>query len=196
MSDLPEFQRTLLAAIPRLRAFAIGLCGKTDGAEDLVQETLVRAWSSRTAFQPGTNMMAWLYTILRNAFYTEFRKRRHEVPDPEGALAATLASSPTQESHLDFQDFRVALAKLPEDQREALLLVGSSGLSYEEAAQICQCAVGTMKSRVYRARARLVALLSVNSAAQFRQDTVWEAALDTSGAVAGGVATRSSAVDY
>jgi RNA polymerase sigma-70 factor (ECF subfamily) len=191
VSGVPDFQHSLLAAIPRLRAFAIGLCGKTDGADDLVQETLVRAWANKTAFQPGTNLVAWLYTILRNAFYTEFRKRRHEVADTDGQFAATLASRPSQESHIEFQDFRAALAKLPDDQREALLLVGSSGLSYEEAAQICDCALGTMKSRVYRARTRLAAMLSVGVSERHREDSAWDAAVDAS---SGAVAT--SLVDY
>jgi len=178
MSGVPYFQHSLLAAIPHLRAFAIGLCGKTDGADDLVQETLVRAWANRTGFQPGTNLMAWLYTILRNAFYTEFRKHRHEVPDTDGQFAATLAHRPSQESHLEFQEFRTALAKLPDDQREALLLVGSSGLSYEAAAEICDCALGTMKSRVYRARTRLAAMLSVSATELQRQGSEWDAAVD------------------
>ncbi len=160
--NTPDVKRDLLAAIPRLRALAIGLCGKTDRAEDLVQETLMRAWANLSSFQPGTNIGAWLYTILRNEFYTELRKRRHEVPDPDGALAATLVSQPSQESRVDFQDLRLALAKLAPPQREAVLLVGASGLSYEEAAQMCNCAVGTMKSRVYRARMRLMMLLSVD----------------------------------
>jgi len=178
MSGAPDFQHGLLAAIPDLRAFAIGLCGRIDGADDLVQETLVRAWANRTGFQPGTNLMAWLYIILRNAFYTEFRKRRREVPDTDGQFAATLAHRPSQESHLGFQEFRAALAQLPDDQREALLLVGSSGLSYEEAAQTCECAVGTMKSRVHRARARLAAMLSVGATDLQRQGTEWDAAVD------------------
>jgi len=181
MTAEPDFQHSLLAAVPHLRAFAIGLCGKTDGADDLVQETLVRAWASQAAFQPGTNLMAWLYTILRNAFYSEFRKRRHEVADTDGQFAATLASRPSQESHIEFQEFRTALAKLPDDQREALLLVGSSGLSYEDAARICACALGTMKSRVYRARTRLAAMLSVNSADLHRRDAAWDAAVDANG---------------
>jgi RNA polymerase sigma-70 factor (ECF subfamily) len=181
MNGAPDFQHSLLAAIPHLRAFAIGLCGKTDGADDLVQETLVRAWASQAAFQPGTNLMAWLYTILRNAFYSEFRKRRHEVADTDGQFAATLANRPSQESHIEFQEFRVALAKLPDDQREALLLVGSSGLSYEDAAQICACALGTMKSRVYRARTRLAAMLSVNATDLHRRDAAWDAAVDANG---------------
>jgi RNA polymerase sigma-70 factor (ECF subfamily) len=191
MSEAPDFQHSLLAAIPHLRAFAIGLCGKTDGADDLVQETLLRAWANKTAFQPGTNLMAWLYTILRNAFYTEFRKRRHEVADTDGQFAAMLASRPSQESHIEFQDFRAALAKLPDDQREALLLVGSSGLSYEEAAQICDCALGTMKSRVYRARTRLAVMLSANTSERQRQDLAWDAVVDAPGGAA-----ASSLVDH
>jgi RNA polymerase sigma-70 factor (ECF subfamily) len=189
MSGVPDFQHSLLAAIPHLRAFAIGLCGRIDGADDLVQETLVRAWANKTGFQPGTNLMAWLYTILRNAFYTEFRKRRHEVADTDGQFAATLASRPSQESRIEFQEFRAALAKLPDDQREALLLVGSSGLSYEDAAHICDCALGTMKSRVYRARARLAVMLSVND--RHRQDATWDAVVDASSGTA-----ASSLVDH
>jgi RNA polymerase sigma-70 factor (ECF subfamily) len=159
MSDGQEFQQGLLTAIPRLRAFAIGLCGNTETADDLVQETLLRAWANQCSFRLGTNMMGWLYVILRNAFYAEFRKRRHEVADIEGKHAATLVTQPGQEGHIEFNEFRVALLKLPPDQRAALLLVGSSGLSYEEAAKICECAVGTMKSRVSRGRARMAVLL-------------------------------------
>jgi len=178
MTGVPDFQHSLLAAIPHLRAFAIGLCGKADSADDLVQETLVRAWANRAGFQPGTNLTAWLYTILRNVFYTEYRKRRHEVADTDGQYAAMQAHRPLQESHIAFQEFRVALAKLPDDQREALLLVGSSGLSYEEAAQICGCALGTMKSRVYRARVRLAATLSVSTTELHRQGSEWDAVVD------------------
>jgi RNA polymerase sigma-70 factor (ECF subfamily) len=178
MTDVPDFQHSLLAAVPHLRAFAIGLCGKADSADDLVQETLVRAWANRAGFQPGTNLTAWLYTILRNVFYTEYRKRRHEVADTDGQYAAKQAHRPLQESHIAFQEFRVALAKLPDDQREALLLVGSSGLSYEEASQICGCALGTMKSRVYRARVRLAAMLSVNTPELHRQGSEWDAVID------------------
>jgi RNA polymerase sigma-70 factor (ECF subfamily) len=159
MSNGQEFRQGLLTAVPRLRAFAIGLCGNTETADDLVQETLLRAWANQGSFSLGTNMMGWLYVILRNAFYAEFRKRRHEVADIDGKHAATLVTAPGQEGHIEFNEFRAALLKLPPDQREALLLVGSSGLSYEEAAKICECAVGTMKSRVSRARARLALLL-------------------------------------
>ena len=159
----PVLRGELLAAVPRLRAFAVSLCGRSDRADDLVQETLVKAWANLASFQPGTNLMAWLYTILRNEFYTEFRKRRHEVQDEDGVFAGRLTTSPTQEGHIEFQDFRAAMARLADDQREALILIGASGLSYEDAAQICGCAVGTMKSRVHRARFRLADLLSGRS---------------------------------
>src|SRR5580692_3315981 len=141
----PDVRQALLDAIPRLRALAIGLCGNGTQAEDLVQEALTRARANLSSFQPGTNMEAWLYTILRNEFYTYLRKRRREVPDPDGVFAATLVSAPAQEGHLNFQDLRVGLAKLAPPLREAILLVGASGLSYEDAAAMCHCAVGTMK---------------------------------------------------
>jgi RNA polymerase sigma-70 factor (ECF subfamily) len=163
--NLPEVKDALLAAIPRLRALAIGLCGRTDEADDLVQQALMHAWAHLSSFQPGTNMAAWLYTILRNEFYTTLRKRRREVPDPDGALAATLVTQPAQESRINFQEVRAALGKLAPAQREAILLVGASGMSYEEAAGLCGCAVGTMKSRVYRARVHLTELLSSPTAA-------------------------------
>jgi RNA polymerase sigma-70 factor (ECF subfamily) len=150
----------MLAAIPKLRAFAISLCGRTARADDLVQETLLRGWAHIGSFEPGTNLVAWLYTILRNEFYSEFRRLKREVPDPDGTHAATLTTRAVQEAHMEFLDFRAALAKLAADHREALILVGASGLSYEEAAQVCGCAVGTMKSRVNRARTRLAELLA------------------------------------
>jgi len=153
----------LVAAIPNLRAFAVSLCGSADRADDLVQETLVKAWSSLASFTEGTNLTAWLFTILRNIHYSDFRKRRREAPDPDGAIAARLVSLPAQNAHMDFLDFRTALQKLPLDQREALILVAASGLSYEEAAAICNCRPGTMKSRVNRARNRLAEVLSLRS---------------------------------
>lgn len=180
MNEPHDTKRDLLAAIPKLRAFAVSLCGRPDRADDLVQETLVRAWANMASFQPGTNMIAWLYTILRNEFYTEFRKRRHEVADTDGQFAAQLASHPTQDSHMHFLEFKAALLKLPVDQREALVLIGASGLSYEEAARICTCAVGTMKSRVNRARTKLAEILAVKPQAVCVRDQAWEAALDVS----------------
>ena len=160
----------ILASVPSLRAFAISLSGNGDRADDLVQETLLRALANIDSFQPGTNMSAWMFTILRNLFRSEYRKRRREVEDTDGSYAESLKSHPEQGSRLEFQEFRTALAKLPPDQREALVLVGASGFSYEEAANICGCAVGTIKSRVNRARTRLADLLSIEGSEDFGPD--------------------------
>ena len=160
----------MLAAVPSLRAFGISLCGNVDRADDLVQETLLRALANIDSFQPGTNMSAWLFTILRNLFRSEYRKRRREVEDADGSYAETLKSQPEQPGRVEFEEFRAALSKLPDDQREALILVGASGFSYEEAAEICGCAVGTIKSRVNRARTRLSNLLSINTSDDFGPD--------------------------
>jgi RNA polymerase sigma-70 factor (ECF subfamily) len=170
----------LLVAIPKLRAFAISLCGRNARADDLVQETLVKAWANIHTFAPGSNMIAWLYTILRNEFYSEYRKSRHEVADQDGRHAARMAAHPTQEGHMRFLDFRTALNRLAADQREALILVGASGLSYEEAAAICGCAVGTMKSRVNRARTKLAEMLSEPADNFVQSDSEWDAAVGAS----------------
>lgn len=153
----------MLSTIPSLRAFAFSLCGNGDRADDLVQETLMKAWINQSSFTHGTSMSAWLFTILRNVFYSEYRKRRREVEDAEGTMAARLVSVPEQNGHMDLQDLRSALAKLPPEQREALILVGGSGFAYEEAAQICGCALGTLKSRVNRARTAIAALMAIDS---------------------------------
>src|SRR6185369_16848825 len=139
----------------------ISLCGNVDRADDLVQETMLRAIANIDSFQPGTNMSAWLFTILRNHFRSEYRKRRREVEDADGHYAETLTSHPEQHGRVELTEFRGALSKLPEEQREALILVGASGFSYEEAAEICGCAIGTVKSRVNRARTRLAELMSI-----------------------------------
>src|SRR6266508_6411791 len=128
----PAVRDAMFAAIPSLRAFAISLSGNVDRADDLVRETLLRAMANINSFQPGTNMSAWLFTILRNLFRSEYRKRRREVEDVDGNYAESLKSHPEQHSRVEFEEFRTALAKLPPDQREALLLVGASGFSYEE----------------------------------------------------------------
>jgi len=180
MTEHLDPKAELLAAVPKLRAFAVSLCGRTPKADDLVQETLVRGWANLHSFQPGSNMTAWLYTILRNVFYTEFRKARREVADTDGQYAARLAVRPVQEGHMHFMDFRDALGKLAPDHREALILVGASGLSYEDAARICGCAVGTMKSRVNRGRAKLAELLSEPVAELRIDDGKWVAAVDAS----------------
>jgi RNA polymerase sigma-70 factor (ECF subfamily) len=177
MSLDPTIRDQLLAAAPSLRAFAISLSGNVDRADDLVQETLMRALANIHSFQPGTNMPAWLFTILRNLFRSEYRKRRREVEDPDGGYAETLKTQPEQPGRVEFKEFRDALAKLPSDQREALVLVGASGFSYEEAAEICGCAVGTIKSRVNRARTRLAHLLAIDNPNDFGPDLATRAVL-------------------
>ncbi len=149
----------IIAAIPSLRAFAISLCGRTDQADDLVQDTLVKAWGNIASYTPGTNLRAWLFTILRNSFYSQLRKRKREVEDVDGVHSNALSVEASQSEHIRMREFRSALALLPEDQREALVLVGAAGYSYEETAEICGCAVGTIKSRVNRARKKLATLL-------------------------------------
>jgi len=177
----PAIRDQVLATVPSLRAFAISLCGNIDRADDLVQETLLRAWANLSSFEPGTNMSAWLFTILRNLFRSEYRKRRREVADGDGSYADTLKTQPEQASRVEFEEFRAALAKLPQDQREALVLVGASGFSYEEAAGICGCAVGTIKSRVNRARTRLAELMSIESIDDFGPDRELKAVLSGGG---------------
>ena len=167
----------ILSAVPSLRAFAISLSGNVDRADDMVQETMLRALANIHSFQPGTNMNAWLFTILRNLFRSEYRKRKREVEDTDGRFAEQLKSHPEQLGRIEFEEFRNALAHLPDEQREALILVGASGFSYEEAASICGCAVGTIKSRVNRARNRLARLLSVDSVDEFGPDTATRAVL-------------------
>ena len=168
---------SVLAAVPKLRAFAISLSGNVDRAVDLVQETLLRALTHIDSFQPGTNLQAWLFTILRNLFRSEYRKRRREVEDADGHYADSLVTHPEQDSQMEFKELRAALAKLPQDQREALILVGASGFSYEEAAKICECAVGTIKSRVNRARNRLAEILHVRDGEDFGPDEQTRAVL-------------------
>jgi RNA polymerase sigma-70 factor (ECF subfamily) len=177
MKIAPEFRDGLLAAIPSLRAFAISLIGRTDRADDLVQETLTKAWSHHASFQPGTNLRAWLYTILRNEFYSQMRKKGREVEDVDGTYSRNLGVHPEQHGHLDMADMELALRQLPSDQREALLLVGASGFSYEEAAAICNVAMGTIKSRVNRARNRLAETLGVRGEDDFAPDPTAAAAI-------------------
>jgi RNA polymerase sigma-70 factor (ECF subfamily) len=158
----PTFRDSLLKEIPNLRAFAASVSGSIQLADDLVQDTLVKAWANSDKFQEGTSMRAWLFTILRNTYYSLYRKRGREVQDSDGVYAERLASHGAQEGHMDFVDFRKALAQLPEEQREVLIMVGASGLSYEEAADICGVAIGTIKSRVNRARVKLAEILKIS----------------------------------
>ena len=153
------FRDDLVAQIPHLRAFAISLSRRLELADDLVQETLLKAWASAESYRPGTNLRAWLFTILRNTFFSQRRQQSREVQDADGVHALSVPTPAAQEGALDFADFRLALAKLPVKQREALIMVGASGLSYQEAAAACNVAVGTVKSRVSRARAALADLL-------------------------------------
>src|SRR5215210_8683788 len=150
----------LVAAIPNLRGFAISLTRRNrDYADDLVQSTLTKALASIDRFEPGTNVRAWLITILRNEFYSSARKRRHEGDDRDDAHAARLSVTPEQHWRLDLQDMWAALAKVRLEHREALLLVVAEGMSYDEAAQVCGVPAGTVKSRVHRARMDLARLL-------------------------------------
>ena len=167
----------ILAEVPKLRAFAISLCGNLDQADDFVQETLLRAWTHIDQFQRGTNMAAWLFTILRNSLRSNYRKYRREVEDADGSYAERMITQPEQNGRLEFEELRGALAKLPSDQRETLILVVASGASYEEAAEICGCRVGTIKSRVHRARARLAQILAIDSVDDFAPDRAVQAVL-------------------
>lgn len=177
MKARKDVREAMLGAVPSLRAFAISLSGNVDRADDLVQETLLRAWAHLDSFEPGTNMRAWLFTILRNLFRSDHRKRRRELEDVDGTYAGQFAYPPEQIGHVEMAEFRRALAMLPQEQRESLLLVGASGFSYEETANICECAVGTIKSRVNRARTRLAEMLSIESASDFGPDRETSAAL-------------------
>ncbi|WP_370931568.1 sigma-70 family RNA polymerase sigma factor [Bartonella sp. DGB1] len=169
-SQPTSFKDELLTLIPALRAFAISLTGKYDKADDLVQDTIMKAWAKQESYSMGTNMKAWLFTILRNEFYSQKRKDGREVSDEDGYITTNFAVLPSQYGVLDLHDFQQALNKLPFDQREAIILVGASGFSYEETAKICDCAVGTIKSRVSRARVRLQDLLQVNGEIDYGPD--------------------------
>jgi RNA polymerase sigma-70 factor (ECF subfamily) len=175
----PPLESAMLAAVPAMRDFAMSLCHRRDRVEDLVQEALLRAIANIGLFNPGTNMTAWLFTILRNNFLNECRKNRREVADVGGSFVATMTSQPEQEAHLQLDEFAGALAQLPDDQREALILVGCAGLSYDEAAKRCRCAVGTIKSRVFRARTRLAEIMSIDGPQELGADRAVQAALTT-----------------
>lgn len=154
-----DLRQQIVQLLPNLRAFARTLTNNHAQADDLVQETVVKALANLGRFQEGTNLNAWLFTILRNTYYSELRKRRREVEDPDDIHAGSRSVAPDQIDALQLKEFRAALARLPDEQREALILVGASGFAYEEAAAICGVAVGTIKSRVNRARRRLAQLL-------------------------------------
>lgn len=158
------FRADLLALIPFLRAFARSLCGNAESADDLAQEALVKAWQSRDSFVPGTNLKAWLFTILRNQFYSDRRRAWRQAPWDQDAAERIPGGSQDQNWSADLSDTARALRTLTDEQREALILVGAGGFSYEDAAEICNCAVGTVKSRVARARKALIAILDGDEA--------------------------------
>lgn len=154
-AEKADFKRELIEVTPHLRAFARGLCGRPDMADDLVQEAMLKAWAAQDRFEPGTSMRAWTFVILRNAYLTDMRRNRFRGEYDEGVAERILTAPAGQEEPIHLADLHRALQTLPPERREALLLVGAGGFSYEEAATICDCAVGTIKSRVGRARAAL-----------------------------------------
>src|SRR4051812_455849 len=164
MTPSPETREAMLAALPSLRAFAISLTYNLDAADDLVQDPILRAWANIDRFEAGTNLNAWLFTILRNGFYGQHRKARRHVEDPDGFFAGRLRTAPEQTTKCDFQDMLRAFRKLRVEHREALLLIVAEGLSYEDAARVCGVPVGTIKSRVSRGRVRLTELLGIRDA--------------------------------
>ncbi len=160
------FKTELTGLIPQMRAFARSLCRDAVAADDLAQDALLKAWNNRSSYQAGTNMKAWTFMILRNQFYSDKRRSwRSTQLDPEVA-ERTLVAVSNPIACLELDEVRRALAKLPEDQREALILIGAGGLSYEEVSEICGCAIGTIKSRVSRARDRLAAIIEDGSYGQ------------------------------
>lgn len=186
--DKADFKRELTEVVPHLRAFARGLCGRPDMADDLVQETMLKAWAAQERFQPGTSMRAWTFVILRNAYLTDMRRNRFRGEYDEGVAERILTAPAGQEEPVHLSDMHRALLTLPPERREALLLVGAGGFSYEEAASICGCAVGTIKSRVGRARAALTSMLEDGDIPQrsLDDDTAHRAILEELDQVAAG----------
>ncbi|WP_353203180.1 sigma-70 family RNA polymerase sigma factor [Sphingomonas sp.] len=167
LSD-PEFKTQLAQVIPHLRAFGRSLSGNRDLADDLVQETLMKAWAARLRFQAGTNMRAWTFIILRNLYLSQMRRARFKGEWDDLVADRILAAPASQDKHVELGDMQRALLQLPQPQREALILVGAGGFAYEEAAEICGVAVGTIKSRVARGRVALEAVMSDNTLASRR----------------------------
>ncbi len=163
---LPGFSDDIAAAIPALRNFARSLCRQSDMADDLVQDTLIRAWASRHTFRPDSHMRPWLFTILRNQFYTTMRKRNRVVSWEPQAAERILVQQPEQEAGLHVADIEVAIGQLPDTQRTMLLLVALAGLSYEDAAIAADCKIGTVKSRINRGRAAVRAMIEGGEAAR------------------------------
>ncbi|WP_419319185.1 sigma-70 family RNA polymerase sigma factor [Caulobacter sp. ErkDOM-E] len=157
------FKRELVTLIPHLRAFARTLTGDPTAADDLAQDAMMKAWDARASFQLGTNMKAWTFMILRNQFYSEKRRSWRQSQLDQDAAERTLVAVDDPEAPVALDELRMSLGMLPAEQREALILVGAGGFAYEEAAVICGCAVGTVKSRVSRARRALQAILEAGA---------------------------------
>jgi RNA polymerase sigma-70 factor (ECF subfamily) len=153
------FKRQLVTLIPQLRAFARTLAGDPNAADDLAQDAMMKAWDARASFEMGTNMKAWTFMILRNQFYSEKRRSWRQAQLDQEAAERTLMAIDDPAAPVALNELRLALGMLPAEQREALILVGAGGFAYEEAAAICGCAVGTVKSRVSRARRALQSIL-------------------------------------
>ena len=156
------FRLELVQLIPHLRAFARTLTGDQASADDLAQDALMKAWDARASYQMGTNMKAWTFMILRNQFYSEKRRSWRQTQLDQEAAERTLVAVDDPTSPLALDELRLGLGMLPAEQREALVLVGAGGFAYEEAADICGCALGTIKSRVNRARARLLKVMDID----------------------------------
>ena len=161
-----RFEQELLDAVPFMRAFGRTLTGDSEQAEDLAQETVLQAWRCRGQFHAGTNLRAWLSTILRNRFYSTQRRRKWRAEYDQEIIERTLVAPDDPSANVELEDVRRALAMLPDFQREALILVGAGGMRYEEVAEIMGCPVGTVKSRVRRARDELQAILFEGRAAE------------------------------
>ncbi len=157
------FKAEIVTLIPHLRAFARTLCGNATAADDLAQDALMKAWDARASFQMGTNMKAWTFMILRNQFYSEKRRSWRQTQLDQEAAEQTLVAVEDPEAPVALDELRLSLGMLPPEQREALILVGAGGFAYEEAAEICGVAVGTVKSRVSRARRALLAILEAGA---------------------------------
>jgi RNA polymerase sigma-70 factor (ECF subfamily) len=177
MHDDQSFQAQFLAQLPALRGHARMLAQTSAQADDLVQETMLKAWANRHRFERGTHLRAWLFTIQRNAFYSAYRKYRREVADVDGAHADRLTEPPSQDHALILNDFFEAFTQLSAEQRAALVLIGAAGLSYDEAADVTGVAAGTVKSRVSRARSELADRLDVDHGSELVSDTLMDAAI-------------------
>ena len=160
-APLPDPKDELLSHLSDLRGFAMSLTRNRAAADDLTQESILKAWKNIRKFEPGTNMKAWLFTIVRNTYYSDYRKKKREVADVDGVFSDKLAVKPDHDGRLHLRDFRTAFETLPDEQREVLILVGVQGFSYEEAAATAGIAIGTVKSRLNRARERLSQILEL-----------------------------------